>query len=114
MFNWVEVRKFTVTEDHIKLLKKMVVMWDERGPGAPMVNYLQPYMSMCPQCDIPKILSIIPMIQPDGKKKYSDEQLEYMEKTHRETQIALQIFLRVGTMEPGEYEQDGWQNWRKK
>lgn len=105
MLNWIETKKFVVTEEHIKLLKRMIVSWDDRATGAPAIDCLQPYGTMCPQCDLAKLLGV--------KAPLDEEKIDYMEQMHKETQIALSIFLKTGIMEPGTYEHDGFYNWRK-
>ena len=112
--DWVTVKEFLVTPDHIKLLQRAVVSWMPVGIGAPCIDFLQPYMSTCVECDISKILNLKPKHDLEsGKTEFSDEQKEYMTKLHKETQIVLQIFLKTGKMESGYYKHDGWYNWKK-
>jgi len=114
VLNWISVKEFTVTEDHIKLLKRAMVSWDSKKHGAPAIDIMQPYGTTCIECNISQILGIKPKLDLGTKRTYfSDEQKEYMEKTHRETQIALSIFLKTGKMEPGAYKHSGYYNWTR-
>jgi len=111
---WVQETEFFVTNDHIILLQNMMVSWDDNRGGTPCVDNLQPYGSTCFLCDVARILGIKPKLDLTTKKtSFTEEQLEYMKKTHRETQIVLQIFLKTGKMEPGSYKHDGTYEWRK-
>lgn len=112
--DWVNVKEFCVTEDHIKLLRKAIVNWQDMGPGGPCVDPVQPYGTTCAQCDIAKILNIKPRYShKDQTIEYREDQIEYMEKVHKETKIVLQIFLRTGKMEPGLYRDTLWNKWEK-
>ncbi len=112
--DWVNIKEFRVTEDHIKLLQKTIVNWDSSCSGSPMIDPVQPYGTTCVQCDVAKILDIKPRFSHKDKTvEYREDQVEYMEKIHKETQIALQIFLNTGKMEPGLYRDRLWNQWEK-
>jgi len=111
----VKVLSFLVTPDHIKLLQRAMISWDDRENQGACVDPLQPYGSTCLICDVAKILEMKPKLDlKTGTTEYSEEQKEYVMKMHTETQMALQIFLKTGKMEAGYYEHDGWYNWRRK
>ncbi len=111
---WVTETEFTVTEDHIKLLKRAMVSWDDRFNQGPCIDPLQPYGSTCINCDVAEILDFKPWLDREtGKPYYTAPQLARMSKVHRETQIALSIFLKTGMMLAGTYEHSGLYDWKK-
>lgn len=90
--------EFTLTESHIKLLKSMYVGWSPCEYGAPEIDPKRPYGNSSVEHDIHEILT---GEEPDGEL---DDDLSYeYYKLHKETQTALQIVLRTGQFEPGEY-----------
>lgn len=54
--------------------------------------------------DIAEVLNI--SVDEDGE--YTDQQKILMDNVHEETQIALEIFLRTGTMISGTYTKNGY------
>lgn len=104
-------RHFIVTEEHIKLLRAAYVSWENCEFGAPAIDCKRPYGNGYVYGDIAEILQIHP---EDEDGTFSDEQIERMERWHRETEKALQIFLRTGMMEPGTYVSDACEdNWTR-
>ena len=104
------MKKFTLTEEHIKLLRNMYVGWGYCEFGAPEIDPKRPYGNSQVIEDIHRILT--------GDDDADDNVLEEFEakyqKLHRETETALQIVLRTGKFEPGVYECDVYrQNWRQ-
>jgi hypothetical protein len=104
--------EFTVTEDHLKLLRRARVDWnDGEGYGAPGINPKKPYGSSYAEGDIAEILDA-----PDGDWLWEDEQKadvtpeaeERFTRLHIETVVALQIVLSTGEFRPGHYRRRGW------
>lgn len=96
------MKRFTVTEDHIKLLRQAYVGWDECEYGAPAIDCKRPYGNSDVPDDIRKILS--------------NPSLTYEEcrTLHEETKAALQIILATGGFECGEFFADEYRrNWSK-
>ena len=98
---------FTITERHLKLLRKMYVICDNAELRAPMVCQHRPYGSSNITNDIGDILDM-PSVSVDGEKRYIDDVQEEMYKLHEETAIALQICLRMGEFEVGEFHTKNW------
>lgn len=96
--------KFTVTEAHIKLLRKANVSWMYMETGAPCIDFKRPYGNSDVYPDIAEVLNI--SVDEDGE--YTDQQKILMDNVHEETQIALEIFLRTGTMISGTYTKNGY------
>lgn len=104
------VTQFTVTEDHLKLLRHAYVDWDEgEGYGAPGINPKKPYGESYVERSIAQILEA-----PDedwiyeGSEKVSvtDEAAERFTRLHVETIVALQIVLATGEFRPGRYRRE--------
>lgn len=95
------VSKFTVTPEHVRLMRRMIVSWESAEYGAPCIDPKRPYGNSGVAEDIREILGL-----PD----LTDESCE---RLHAETETALQIALAVGHFTPGKYECD-WprRNWR--
>lgn len=105
------MKRFTVTEDHLKLLRRAYVGWDGTEFGAPAIDCKRPYGNSSVYHDIAEILGI----KPEGpdKETFSREQRFLMLKLHEETRTVLQIALIIGRFEAGEYEEVAWHQWRK-
>jgi hypothetical protein len=89
--------KFLLKEDHIKLVRKMRVGWNELEFGAPTIDPKRPYGNSDVFTDMYKIL----------EKNISVSELS---KLHEETRLALEIILDCGVFCPGYYKKDsdGW------
>ena len=99
---------FTITERHLKLLEKMYVRYEDNFEfGAPIVCPKRPYGNSNVISDIGNILDM-PSVSIDGEKRYIDDVQEEMCKLHKETAIALQICLRMGKFEVGEFHTKNW------
>jgi hypothetical protein len=104
------MKKFTLTEEHIKLLRNMYVGWGYCEFGAPEINPKRPYGNSQVIEDIHRILT---GDDDDADDNVLEEFEAKYQKLHRETETALQIVLRTGKFEPGVYECDVYlQNWR--
>ena len=95
-------QRFTVTQEHINLLRNAYISWDTCEFGAPEIDPKRPYGNSYVYGDIAEILDIEPAL-PNDEDEFDDEQLSYMHKVHKETKTALQIFLSTGVMYPGNY-----------
>lgn len=108
-------RRFTVREEHIKLIKRMYVGWQNCEFGAPDIDPKRPYGNSSVYLDIAEILDIKPATSCEHAQEFSAEQEEHMWELHRGTETALQILCALGGIEPGDYIQsDGrGKNWRR-
>jgi hypothetical protein len=104
-------KTFTVTEEHLKLIRKFNVGWQDCETGAPEIDPKRPYGNSSVAVDVYEIL--------DGhaigdKELTKDERDKYL-KLHRETENALQVVLATGQFKPGIYEADPYRkNWKEK
>lgn len=98
------MKLFQLTEDHIKLLNRMYVYWDDDSyDGAPAIDTKRPYGNSSVVYDVYVIIH--------GKEwdygehdEMTEEIYEQMLVLHRETATALQIVLCTKSFEPGTYE----------
>ena len=103
-------RRFELTADHIKLIRRMNVGWQNCEAGAPEIDPKRPYGNSCMVGDVAEILGW----EVDEDEGLTDAQRERAEAIHLQTEKALQVVLTAGTFEPGVYVQD-WplNNWRR-
>jgi hypothetical protein len=92
---------FTITAEHVKLLRNAVVRWEDCEFGAPAIDCKRPYGNSSVYQDMAEILDL-PLNFNDWE---TPEQSEYqkLDRLHKETLQALQIFLYTGKMESGKY-----------
>ena len=106
---------FTMTEDHIKLLKRMYVRWDDDAyDGAPTVDIKRPYGNSNVWGDVAEIIGICPEEDDDGEKHFPRGTRERCLKLHREAEFALQIVMQFQSFEPGDFKRDmPWHRWER-
>src|SRR3989304_4564435 len=73
---------FTVTEEHIKLLKHMNVWWDGTEHGAPGISPKRPYGNSDVYEDIADILGISRQDE-NNDEDWSDEEIDRMDRIHQ-------------------------------
>lgn len=102
-----EKQKFTVTDQHLKLMRRMNVGYENHCEfGAPEIDPKRPYGNSQVYYDIGEILGIEAECGDPEDPEFTDEQEQQMLKLHKETATALQIALATGCFEAGEYEAD--------
>lgn len=102
-------KTFRLTEDHIKLVRKFYVGWQDCEYGAPEIDPKRPYGNSSVELDIHEILT--------GELLDSDKLTRELEaayrQLHHETRIALQIILTTGSFVPGVYSADPYRiDWK--
>lgn len=108
-----EKSRFTLTAQHITLLRAAYVNWQNCETGAPEIDPKRPYGNSCVLDDVAEALGIPIEYDPativhydsgsfDGEM--SEEQSTRLMALHRETATALQIVLATGAFTPGVYE----------
>ena len=126
--------KFTITENHLKLLKRFNVDWVDCEFGAPRIDPKRPYGNSNVLDDIAEILGVkktkenVEDYDKEEASEYSDKQeyiedLEWNEETynkfdrlHKEMQIVLQIIFATGKIEVGDYlkkDEYDYESWKK-
>lgn len=95
---------FTLTESHLKLLRKFNVCWEGNAYfGAPAVDAKRPYGNGDLERDIAEILGWPLFEDADEQKHLSGVQRENALTLHKQTLVALEIVLQTGRFEPGVY-----------
>lgn len=82
--------EFTVCPEHMKLLARTYIGWEDSEFGAPAVDPKRPYGNSYVYGDIAKTLGIAPT-EDDG---FSGAQKADMRRLHEEMQTVLQILVR--------------------
>ena len=97
--------EFEITEQHLKLLQRQTVRFEECGEiGASEVNHKRPYGNSFIEDDMAKILGITGEdVDCEYQNTLSDRQIDYLHRLHIETTIALQICLQHLNFEPGKF-----------
>lgn len=105
---------FELTEQHLALMKRMWVGWQDCEFGAPEIDPKRPYGNSGVLQDIAEILGIS---EPDydNDEYFSPEVIDRMERLHEETRAAIAIMLQCGEVALGEYvmEEYDWTTWKK-
>lgn len=102
--------EFTVTEQHLKLLKRAYVTWEYVEFGGPAINGKRPYGNSDVLRDIAEIIGEGPMMvgnwgdaEDEEREQWLEDNAERLAKIHGEVGIVLQIVLATGHAEPGDY-----------
>lgn len=98
-----DVDEFEITEEHLKLMQRMYVLYCDDEFGAPCIDPKRPYGNSDVLTDISKILDesfaelfgSYPIPSPEQSNRFT--------KLHEETVIALQICLATLSFEAGIY-----------
>lgn len=96
-----EAKSFTLTEEHIALLRASYVGWDGCEFGAAAIDCKCPYGNSDVLGDMAEILGV--PISDDEWNPFDEDTERKLRRLHSETQTALEIVLRSGTFQPGEY-----------
>lgn len=98
------MKLFQLTEDHIKLLNRMYVEWDDGAyDGSPCINSKRPYGNSSVAYDVYEIIHSKEWDYGENDEM-TEEIYEQMLVLHRETATALQIVLCTKSFVPGTYE----------
>ena len=97
------VREFTITGEHLRLLRSGYVTWQDAEFGAPSIDPKRPYGNSDVYGDIAEILGV-------PRSEWDDEDLGAVPdvawrfvRLHVETGLALQIALATGEFRTGRY-----------
>jgi len=106
-------QRFTLTADHVKLLRRMCVAWDGIEYGAPTIDPKRPYGNKDVEQDIHTILTGRDEPLEDLARQERETLQARYRRLHEETKTALQVVLAAGSFEPGEYLADAYfDNWQ--
>ena len=95
------MKEFELTEQHLALMRRMWVGWQDCEFGAPEIDPKRPYGNSGVISDIAEILGIP---EPDEDEEFPPELIERMERLHTETRAAIAIMLQCGKVAIGKYE----------
>lgn len=101
--------QFRVEPAHVALLQNSYVGWNDCESGSASIDCKRPYGNSGRQiyADMGRILELKAAgVDRYDEPEWSDEQLDYLNRLHAETETALQIFLQMGAMRPGLYERE--------
>lgn len=93
---------FEVTQDHLKLLRRLNVDWDY-DHRVPSFDIKRPYGNKDVVEDIARILEWEVFVDYDGEKHLSKDQYERANQLHLQMEQVLQIFICMGNLTPGVY-----------
>jgi len=113
-----EKKYFTVTENHIKLLRRACIDWENPGVGdlggAPGIDPKRPYGNSDILYDMAEIIGLELFEDADGETHLSKEQAKLCKRLHREMEIVLQILVSNCEIKVGKYECDEYgHEWRR-
>ena len=98
------MKQFTMTEQHLTLLRNAYIEWSRCEWGAPAVDPKRPYGNGDLVQSIMELLGETGKACPHCGEALDKADDEHYRKLHRETQQALQVVLQTGSFVVGEYE----------
>lgn len=109
-----KAKAFALTNDHLKLLRRFYVGWQDCEYGAPEIDPKRPYGNSSVEHDIHEILTGESVGMTDSKRDdLTEKESERYSKLHKETQEALQIVLSTMGFKLWKYECDAYSSdWR--
>lgn len=108
------MEKLTITEDHLKLVKRMYVDWNDCEYGAPYVDPKRPYGNSDVESDIAEILGWKIKTDRYGDRVMTESQSKKAAKIHSEMENVLQICFRFLQFKTGTFKRENsWDNWEK-
>lgn len=94
------MKRFTVTEQHLALIRQLSIRWSGGEYGNPEIDPKRPYGNSDRARDV---LTILGLRDPRDRVELSPEEEALAWRLHREVATALEILLAVGTFTPGVY-----------
>lgn len=110
-----EVERFTLTIEHVMLLRRANVGWDHVEFGAPAIDGKRPYGNGDVYDDMATLLGMRVECPSCGTNVLGDNDRTMLRALHESTREALQVVLSSGSFEPGEYvrQRYGRSPWRR-
>lgn len=117
------MKEFEIKPEHLKLLQRAYVDWEDCEFGAPSIDCKRPYGNSSVVEDVFEIIHGKPKaVMQIGDKTYNidtedfeipEELRDELTKLHKETETALQICLFTQKFEIGNYESEEYGEWNK-
>jgi hypothetical protein len=104
---------FSLTDEHVTLLRRAVVRWEDCEYGAPAIDCKRPYGNSSVALDVAEILGWMPKGGHGLDDDLTDALRERADKIHAETETALQIILSTGSFETGTYRRVDYRRWER-
>lgn len=101
-----EKQEFVLREQHLKLLSRMNVSWDDAEFGAPCIDPKRPYGNSSVIKDMAEILGLEGETCPHCGELLEEQDEERLTNLHKEMETALQIVLSTQSFKPGTYVAD--------
>lgn len=98
------MKRFTMTEQHLTLLRHAYVRWWDAEWGAPCIDPKRPYGNGDMIQSIMKLVGEIDNACPHCHEPLDEADGKRYVQLHKETTTALQIILTTGSFVAGEYE----------
>lgn len=100
-----DVMEFTLTEEHVKLFRRIQIGWQYCETGAPEVDPKRPYGNSDVASDVIEILGWPkPPLDEDEEKGPAWDAIHARAlAVHYETHVALSVILCRSSFEPGTY-----------
>ena len=96
--------RFVLTEDHVKLLRRANVWWDDGAyEGSPAIDSKRPFGNSDWVSDVAEIIGLEPIEADNGEKFWPKGTRERCEALYKSLAGALQVVLASGSFEPGTY-----------
>jgi hypothetical protein len=107
------ITEFTVTDQHLKLLNRAYVGWDDCEFGAPEIDCKRPYGNSDVIGDIIEILGVPEDQWSDGDEGILPDAELDLTRLHAETATVLQIALNTGEFRTGRYIREKYGDWHR-
>lgn len=100
-----DYNEFTLTDEHLALLRRMNVQWAGSDEfGSPCVDRKRPYGNGDVVGDMAKILGVQEVATDDDTQTHwPPGTTERMTALHRQTEVALDVVLSTGSFVAGDY-----------
>ena len=108
------MKEFTLKAEHVKLLSKACVGWQDCETGAPTIDPKRPYGNSDVASDVAEILGLEAKRCPHCGEELEETDKDMLMEWHKETETALQVILSAQSFEPGTYVEIKYQTWKRK
>lgn len=107
-----DTERFTLTEDHLKLLRRANVTTNYGETESPGLCTKRPYGNGDVVEDVAEIIGIESFRLDEDDSQYDEALYDKLWKLHKEVETALQIILTTQSFVPGDYECEFLEKWK--
>lgn len=101
-----------ITDEHLKLLRRAYVRWEDCEYGAPSIDCKRPYGNSDVLRDIAQILDVEWDDDAWENGGLDAEAAARLRRLHEETETALQVMLQCASLRPGHYVSHRYGQWK--